>query len=75
VQGISDNLKNYNIKVENLKTGAGIRIASEQPISRLVFLASPTTVCPEPFIQVKIEPGKEFSWKIHYEYYTMNGQK
>ena len=75
VQGFSNNLKNYNIKVENLKTGAGVRITSEESISRLVFWASPTTVCPEPYIQIKIEPGKESSWKIYYEYYTLDNQK
>lgn len=75
VQGLSNKLKNYNIKVENIKTGAGVRITSDESISKLVFWASPTTVCPEPYIQIKIEPGQEFSWKICYEYYTLNNQK
>jgi hypothetical protein len=71
VQGFSNNLKNYNIKVENIKTGAGVRIISDESISKLVFWASPTTVCPEPYTHVKIEPGQEYSWKIYYEYYTL----
>jgi len=75
VKGFNDFLKNYNIKVENLKTGAGVRITSDESISKLVFWASPTTVCPEPYTQIKIEPGQEFSWEIYYEYYTLNISK
>jgi len=75
VQGFSNNLENYNIKVENLNTGAGVRITSDESISKLVFWASPTTVCPEPYTRIKIEPGQEFSWEIRYEYYALNNRK
>jgi hypothetical protein len=73
--GLSNDKKDYNFRVENLKTGAGVKITGDQPILKLVFWASPATVCPEPFIQVKVEPGKELQWKIYYEYYTLDGQK
>lgn len=59
----------YNLSIENSKTHAGVRIRCDQPMLKLVFWASLKTVCPEPFIQIKVEPGKEFSWKISYEYY------
>lgn len=74
LQGLSNNPKDYDIKVENIKTGAGVRITCDQPILKLVFWASSTTVCPEPYIQVKVEPGQEFNWKISYEYYTFDIQ-
>jgi hypothetical protein len=57
--GLSNDKKDYNFRVENLNTGAGVKITGDQPILKLVFWASPATVCPEPFIQVKVEPGKE----------------
>jgi hypothetical protein len=25
----------------------------------------------EPYIAMQIEPGKEFTWKLTYDYYTM----
>jgi len=65
-KGIPDN---YNIKVENLKTGAGVRITSRESLSKLVFWASPTTVCPEPYTDIEVEPGSRFSWSINYEYF------
>lgn len=72
LQGFSNTAKEYDFRVENLKTGAGVRITCDQPILKLVFWASSTTVCPEPYIQIKVEPGKEFNWKIFYEYYTID---
>jgi hypothetical protein len=28
-------------------------------------------VCPEAFIDLRIEPGKESSWRIAYEFYEV----
>ena len=69
LQGLNNNTPDYNLIVENTNTGAGVRIRCDQPMLKLVFWASFKTVCPEPYIQIKVEPGKEFSWKISYEYY------
>ena len=71
LEGFSDSNKDYDIKVENHKTGAGVRITCDCPLSKIVFWSCPTTLCPEPYIQIKVEPGKEFSWKIFYEFYTV----
>jgi hypothetical protein len=62
----------YDIKVQNQKTGAGMRITSDQPLSKLVFWACTTTVCPEPYIKVKVAPGAEMKWDINYEFYTFS---
>ena len=75
LEGLSNSAKDYDLKIENRKTGAGVRITCDQPISKLVFWASPTTVCPEPYIRIKVGPGQEFTWKIYYEYYTLDIQK
>lgn len=60
----------YDIRVDNRNTGAGVKITGDQPISKIVFWSAGKTVCPEPYIKIKIDPGKEFSWNITYEYYT-----
>ena len=44
--GFSNSAKDYDIKIENHKTGAGVRITSDQPISKIVFWSAPKTVCP-----------------------------
>jgi hypothetical protein len=40
-------------------------------VSKLIFWSIPTTVCPEAYVHLKVEPGKSVSWKIQYEFYTL----
>jgi hypothetical protein len=72
LEGINENVNDSNIKVENHKTGVGVRITGDQPLSKMVFWSSPTTVCPEPFITIKIEPGKVFMWSYKYDFFIDN---
>jgi len=60
----------YNLRVENHHTGAAVKITGDRPISKLVFWSASETVCPEPYIKIKVEPGKTFTWSITYEYYN-----
>jgi hypothetical protein len=69
--GFSDKTEDYDIRIENVKTGAGVRITCDRPLSKMVLWANPWTLCPEPYINIKVEPGKEFSWNINYEFYTL----
>jgi hypothetical protein len=60
----------YDLQVENNKTGMGVRIIGDKPFAKLNFWSAPTTLCPEPFIHIKVEPGKETTWSLRYEFYT-----
>lgn len=71
LHGYRNSPKDYDIKVENQNTGAGVRITGDKPLSKLVFWSASTTVCPEPYIHIKIKPGELFSWKIFYDYYSL----
>ena len=68
ITGYSETQDDYNITLTNKKTGASVNIKADKPFARLAFWASVKTVCPEPFIHVKADPGKEFSWKIVYTF-------
>jgi len=70
VVGFGRDPKDYDIRVENRKTGAGVRITADRPLERLMVWAPRPTRCPEPFIRVRVEPGKEFNWRISYEFYA-----
>jgi hypothetical protein len=61
----------YDMRVENRTTGAGVRQTSDHPIARINFWSIRTTICPEAYIDLKVEPGQETSWKINYEFYTI----
>ena len=69
LQGFSNSAKDYEIKIENHKTGAAVKITSDQPLSRLMFWSAPKTLCPEPYIHIKIKPGETYEWKIFYQFY------
>jgi hypothetical protein len=71
LEGFSSDPKDYDIRIENRVTGAGVRITCDQPIFKINFWACPTTACPEPYIKIKVDPGQEFTWKISYEFYTL----
>ncbi len=71
VAGFGDDPRAYDIRVENRKTGAGVRITGDRPLLRMSVWAIRPTRCPEPFIQVRVEPGREFTWQIAYEFYSL----
>lgn len=68
--GYGPSAADYDIRVENLQTGAGVRQTSDRPISKLVLWSAATTVCPEAFIDLRAEPGEETSWRITYTFYA-----
>jgi hypothetical protein len=72
LEGFGNSASDYDIKIENHKTGAAVRITCDQPLSKLVFWSAPKTLCPEPYIHIKINPGETFEWKIFYEFYTVD---
>ena len=55
--------------IENRKTGAGVHVTGDRPLAKLLFWSAWKTVCPEPYIDMRIEPGKTFTWRITYEFY------
>jgi hypothetical protein len=71
LEGFGPSAKDYEFVIENKDAGAGVKITCDQPILKLNFWCCATTLCPEPYILIKVEPGKEFTWKIHYEFYTL----
>lgn len=61
----------YDIKVENRAAGAGVRILGDRPIAKLVYWSIRTTTCPEPYIDLKVEPGRKTTWKYTYQFYDL----
>ena len=70
--GFGDTARDYEIIVENRASKAGVNISGNRALSRLVFWSASTTVCPEPYININVEPGRTFKWKIVYNYYIID---
>ena len=68
--GYSDNPSDYDITVENQKTGVGVEQTSGSPISRFNFWSIHTTICPEAYIHLNIPPGQTAHWTIRYRFYA-----
>ena len=71
ITGYQENAKGYEISIENIQTGAGVKIQGNRPLSKLVFWSAYKTVCPEPYINVKVDPGETFTWEIVYSFYSL----
>ncbi len=70
LQGFRNVAEDYHISLENTKTGAGVKITSDQVLEKLVYWANPSTYCAEPYVKLVALPGKEVKWKYNYEFYT-----
>lgn len=70
VTGFGEDPKDYDIRVENKKAGAGVHITGDRPLSRIGYWSIKTVLAVEPYINIVAEPGKEFKWNYTYDYYT-----
>jgi hypothetical protein len=68
-EGFGKSASDYDIRVENTKSGAGVRIQGDQPITKMVYWSIRTTLCPEAYIALDIDPGKESKWAYKYTFY------
>jgi hypothetical protein len=71
VQGFGAAAKDYDFRIENRRTRGGVRITGDRPLSKLLFWSAWKTSCPEPYIDMTIAPGKQFTWRITYDFYEL----
>ena len=69
LEGYGKDAKSYDIRVENRKTGAGVRITGDRPLARLPLWSIRSVVSIEPFVDVTTAPGQTTNWKYVYTYY------
>jgi hypothetical protein len=71
VAGFGSTAKDYDIRVENRRAGAGVRVFGDRPLASEALWSIRTALAMEPFTALNIAPGSEFTWKLTYEYYTV----
>ena len=72
LHGYSNSASDYDIWLEDHTSGAGVRIAADRPLSKMVFWGSLKVLCPEPYIHISVPPGETFAWTFRYVFYTLN---
>lgn len=75
MRGFSDSPKDYDIRVENSKVGAGYHVTGDKPLSNVGYWSIRSVLAVEPYIAMSIDPGSDFTWNLTYEYYTLPERK
>ncbi|MDR0795418.1 MAG: hypothetical protein LBE79_05085 [Tannerella sp.] len=68
--GHSQRVEDYDFRLENHNTGCGVRITADRPVLKIAYWSSTLTQCPEPYMEIDIQPGESFTWDITYDFYT-----
>lgn len=71
ITGFGASVTDHDFRVENRKTGAAVRQTGDRPVTRMILWSPRTTICPEAFIDLRVEPGQETTWRIGYEFYEV----
>jgi hypothetical protein len=69
--GFGKQAADYEIRVENRKSGAGVLIRGDRPLVNLGVWAVRTVVAPEPYVAIAVQSGNEVKWKYTYQFYTV----
>ena len=59
-------------ELENTKVKAGVGMATDKLLVKLQCSSPRTTLCPEPYIGLRIDPGQSDRWITRYEFYTLD---
>jgi hypothetical protein len=71
IEAFGKNSKDYEITIENRHVGAGMKITGDQPLESEELWSIRSILAMEPYVHMSIEPGKDFTWKYTYDYYTI----
>jgi hypothetical protein len=66
-QGAFTQLESYSASA----AGIAVHITGDQPVAKFVDWSIPSTFCPEPYINLTPEPGREVRWQYACELYTL----
>jgi hypothetical protein len=49
-------------------SGVITEITGDAPLEKVNFWATRETVCPEPFVRIRLKPGESKTWSIRYAF-------
>jgi hypothetical protein len=70
LQGWAARPADNRVTVENTSRGAGLRIVGDTPLADFHVWGVRTALCPEPFIRLQLEPGKEAKWATVFTFFS-----
>ena len=71
IEGFGAAASDYDVRIENTASGAGVRMRSDRPMVRALLWSIRSVISFEPFVDVTTEPGATTDWELRYTYYTL----
>ncbi len=71
LEGYGNSAADHHIRIDNTTVGAGMTIQADRPLLSESLWSIRSVIAMEPFIEITIEPGHEFTWTNTYNYYTL----
>ncbi len=68
VTGFGATAQDYDFRVTDTATGAGVHVVGDQPVTRLNIFSIDKVQSIEPYIAIDLEPGQEKRWSYRYTY-------
>ena len=68
ISGFGESQKDYDIRVGNAKTGAGMRVTADQPLTKINVWSIRSVMAVEPYIAIDLKPGAAKQWTYFYSY-------
>ena len=72
--GFGPSARDYDIRIEHARAGAGVRIEGDRPLAKLVFWSIRKTLCPEPYVALRVDPGGQEQWSLRYTFYELDAR-
>jgi len=72
--GFGGTAADNRVTVRNHRAGIEVRITGDCPVVRYHFFAAPGAVCPEPFVDLCLEPGASATWQHRYDLTCLSGE-
>jgi hypothetical protein len=70
VKGHNSNILHNSFRIQNRRTGAGVKVSSDKPAVSIYMCAGRRFFSVEPQIEILARTGEEFKWANTYEFYT-----
>lgn len=68
ITGFDATAKTSGVTMRHKPSGVTVQVKGDHPLKQFNVWGMKTTLCPEPFIELKVEPGKAASWKWEYAF-------
>jgi hypothetical protein len=68
ITGFGNDVRDYDIRVENTVTGVGMRVTADQPLVRLNLWSIRSVLGIEPYIGINLPSGASKRWSYTYDF-------